>query len=197
MRTTRVLTAIAATLALLALPAAPQARGKGHPQRSAGVVRSFHDGVLTIRLAGGAVKAGAVNDSTELTCQADRPKRSKRRVKSRRRRAHVRRARTAVDLGVSDGDEPGADPGAGDDTGDDTGDGSDSGDDQGDSTGDDAGDGTGDGADEQAPAGKPHPVKHACSTATLRRGMRVKVAKLGSGPDGAVWTRVALLRRRR
>src|SRR3954454_4663620 len=191
MRTTRLLTTTAVTLALLVLPAAAEARGHGPVQRDAGVVRSFHAGVLTIRLAGGPVKTAAVTDSTELTCKVERAKPSRRRPKSRRKRGHARGARAAVDLSVGDGDEPGAGDGA-DDPADDTGDDSDSGDDQGDSTGDD----TGDGADDQAPPPKPHPVKHSCSTAALRRGARVKVAKLGSGPDGAVWTRVALIRRR-
>jgi hypothetical protein len=192
MRATRLLTTIAATLALLLVPAAVQAgaRGKPHasPQRSVGVVRSFRAGLLTIRLARGSVKTAEVNDSTELTCQADRPKRTRRRSKTRRP------ARAAVDVGNV------VDPGAGDGTDGDIGDGSATGDDTsdtpGDNAGDDTGDDTGDGVDQQAPASAPRPVKHACSTAALRRGTRVKVAKLGSGPNGAVWTRVVLLRGR-
>jgi hypothetical protein len=192
MRTTKLLTTIAAALALLMLPVAAQARSE-HAKRNAGVVRSFRGGVLTIRLAGGAVKTGDVTDSTELTCQADRSKRSRRRAKSQRKKAHGRHARAAIEVGDSPGDTEGDDPGAGDETGDDPAEGNDTGDD----TGDDGASDTPDGADDQNPAGKPHPAKRrACSTASLRRGMRVKVAKLAPGPDGAVWTRVALLGRR-
>jgi hypothetical protein len=199
MRTTRLVTAIAATLALLMLPVAAQAGGRSkphaHAQRSAGVVRSFRDGVLSIRLARGAIKTADVTDSTKLTCQTERSKRSRKRAKSRRKHARARRARAAVEAG--EGDDPGADDGTGDDAGDDPGDDTGDGGDSGDDTGDDTTDDTGDGADEQDPVSKPHPAKHACSTASLRRGMRVKSAKLAPGTDGPVWTRIALLRKRR
>ena len=201
----KLLTMITAALALLLLPVAVQARDRGqhgrhgarsHAPRSAGVVRSFRDGVLTIRLAGGATKSGDVTDSTKLTCQA---KRSKRR--SRRARA------ASLPDPVDDpgaGDDifgPGEDPGptdTGDDSSDDTDNGADDGTDFGDAdTGDDSADDTGDDADDPNPA-RPHgPGKgRACSTAKLRRGIRVKAAKLGSSPDGPVWTRIALQRRK-
>jgi hypothetical protein len=178
---------IAAALALLVLPVAAHARDRGphgrhgahsHPPRSAGVVRSFRHGVLTIRLAGGGTKSGEVTGSTKLTCQA-------RRSQSRRKRA--RGALAAPEAG------PGEDPGAEDDTGDDTGDDTS---DDGEGTGDDTPDDPGDGGDEPKPAPPRDRGKgRGCSTATLRRGTQVKAARLGSSPAGAVWTRIALLRR--
>ena len=217
MRTIKLLTMITAALALLMLPVAAQARSRGqhgrhgarsHAPRSAGVVRSFRNGVLTIRLAGGRTRTGDVTDSTKLTCQAKRSKRGRPRAKAQRRqKKRGRRARAASlpdpvdDPGA--GDDifgPGEDPGPtdpGDDGSDDTGNGADDGTDFGDAdTGDDTGDDTSGEADDPKPARRHQPGKgRACSTAKLRRGMRVKAAKLGSGPDGAVWTKIALLRR--
>jgi hypothetical protein len=217
MRTIKLLTMITAALALLMLPVAAQARDRGqhgrhgarsHAPRSVGVVRSFRNGVLTIRLAGGRTRTGDVTDSTKLTCQANRSKRGRPRAKAQRRqKKRGRRARAAElpnpldDPGAGDDIfDPGDDPGptdTGDDNSDDPGNGADDGTDFGDpDTGDDSADDTGDGADDPNPA-RPHgPGKaRACSTAKLRRGMRVKAAKLGSGPDGPVWTKIALLRR--
>ena len=202
MRNIKLLTLITAALALLLLPVAAQARSRGqhgrhasrsHAPRSAGVVRSFRNGVLTIRLAGGRTRTGDVTDSTKLTCQAKRSKRRSRRA----------RAASLPDPVDDPGDDifgPGEDPGptdTGDDSSDDTDNGADDGTDFGDAdTGDDSADDTGDDADDPNPA-RPHGPgsARACSTAKLRRGMRVKAAKLGSGPDGAVWTKIALLRR--
>jgi hypothetical protein len=186
MRTMKLLTMTTAALALLVLPVAAQARVRhgvrSHAPRSAGVVRSFRNGVLTVRLAGGGTKTGDVTDSTKLTCEAKR---------SKRRKARGRLARVAAET------DPGEDPGATDGTADDTADDpADTGDDTADDTGDDSGDDTGDGADDPGLVGPQHFAKgRLCSTAKLRRGMRIKAAKLGSGPNGAVWARVALLRR--
>ena len=92
------------------------------------------------------------------------------------------------------GDDPGTADGTADDTADDPAD--NTGDDSADNTGDDTADDTGNGADDPGLVGPQHFAKgRVCSTAKLRRGMRIKAAKLGSGPSGAVWARVALLRR--
>jgi hypothetical protein len=147
------------------------------------VVRSFRNGVLTVRLAGGGTKTGDVTDSTKLTCEAKR---------SKRRKARGRLARVAAE--TNPGEDPGAADGTADDTADDPAD--NTGDDSADNTGDDSGDDTGNGADDPGLVGPEHFAKgRVCSTAKLRRGMRIKAAKLGSGPSGAVWARVALLRR--
>ena len=204
MRTIKLLTMITAALALLMLPVAAQARNRGqhgrhgarsHAPRSAGVVRSFRNGVLTIRLAGGRTRTGDVTDSTKLTCQAKRSKRRSRRARAASLPDPVDDPGAGDDI-FGPGEDPGpTDPG--DDGSDDTGNGADDGTDFGDAdTGDDTGDDTSGEADDPKPARRHQPGKgRACSTAKLRRGMRVKAAKLGSGPDCAVWTKIALLRR--
>jgi hypothetical protein len=197
LRTIKLFITIVAAIALLALPIAASAHGRSgrratHAPRGAGVVSSFRAGVLAIRMAGGTIKSADVIDQTALSCQPAR--RARPRLKSPRRRA-----RAAVDTG--DDSEPG--DASGDDTADDPGgdDGSDAGsDDTGDDTGNDTGD---DNPTQDDPAGADPAAKtrrgqgrgkgQACSPSALRRGVRVKGAKLSG--DGGEWAKVVLLRR--
>src|SRR3954451_23762140 len=190
MRNIKLFTTIAAVMALLALPMAAQARGH-HRAHAAGVVRSFKSGVLSIRLPGGRVKSADVTEDTDLTCQPSA--RERRRAKRHRRRTRGRRARTAQDVGDDTGDD-GADDPAGDDQGEDGSD------DLGNGGSDDAGDDSGDDfvqddneTDDPA-ADKPQGENHgACTPSALRRGAKVKAAKLGSGRSE--WAKIVLVRR--
>src|SRR3954452_12568387 len=189
MRTLKLFIAIMAALALRALPVAAQARGGHgrHPARAAGVVRSFKAGVLSIRTAGGGVRSADVTGDTRLSCE---------RRPAQRRRAHGRRARAAADPEDDSADDPGDDsaddPGddAGDDSADDPGE---DGEDAGDDTGDDAGDDTGVEGPDHGARQRQRGCKGACSLSALRRGAKVKSAKLGG--DGARWAKIVLVRR--
>src|SRR4051794_11787056 len=190
MRIIKLFTTIAAVLALMALPMAAQARGH-HRARAAGVVRSFKHGVLSIRVPGRGVKSADVSEGTDLTCEPSA--RERRRQRRQRRRARRHGARAAQDLTGDSGDD-GADDPAGDDPG-----GEDGSDDLGNQGSDDPNDNAGDDevtddneADDPA-ADEPHGAKPGCTLSALRRGAKVKVAKLGS--DRSEWAKIVLVRR--
>jgi len=160
-------------------PPAPATRPRGDARsggtalssgETAGVVKSFEGGVLTLELTDHSTVSGRVAEATELRCES-----ASGEDDQGGEGGPGESARGGADAAVrsSSSGEDGEDVGDHEEPGD----------------GEDE-DGPSDGEDEDGPSGGPPP---ACTTAALVPGAVVAEAELSVGSGGAVWEQVELI----
>jgi hypothetical protein len=136
---------------------------------AAGIVESFENGVLVIRLSGGGSVEGAVTDGTEIECESE--------GEAEDEELHSLRHASAADEPVAEGDEPGED-----------GDQEHADQEHGDHE-------DGDREDEGHEQGEDGEDEDACSADHLQAGVAVHEAELSIGAGGAVFSEVQLIMR--